>query len=104
MKKFLIKLTIFLGVLVLADVACGLVMDSLFVRAKSGTSRRIAHIAEGTNEDILIFGSSRVVHHYISSIVEDSQGVSCYNCGLGSNGILLFYGFYQMISVRLHRS
>lgn len=100
MKKFINKLVLFFGLVVLTDILCGLCFDFLFAHAKSGSTERIAHIAEQTNEDILIFGSSRAVHHYDATMIEKSLGKSCYNCGFDGQGILLFYGLYQMINRR----
>ena len=34
-----------------------------------------------TNEDIIIIGSSRASHHYISRLITDSTKFSTYNCG-----------------------
>ena len=49
------------------------------------------------NEDVLIFGSSRAIHHYNPQIITDSLGLTCYNCGQDGNGIIFFYGLWQMI-------
>ena len=100
MKKFINKLVLFFGLVVLTDILCGLCFDFLFAHAKSGSTERIAHIAKQTNEDMLIFGSSRAVHHYDATMIEKSLEKSCYNCGFDGQGILLFYGLYQMINRR----
>ena len=47
-----------------------------------------------------MFGSSRAIHHYNPLIIEDSLGMSCYNCGQDGNGAILNYGRYQMICQR----
>lgn len=100
MKKFINRLVFFGGLVVLTDILCGLCFDFLFAHAKSGSTERVVHIAEQTNEDILIFGSSRAVHHYDATMIEKALGKSCYNCGFDGQGILLFYGLYQKISER----
>lgn len=68
--------------------------------AKGGYVGHHNYILHQTNEDILIFGSSRAIHHYNPQIIEDSIGMSCYNCGQDGNGIVLFYGWWQMIKDR----
>lgn len=39
------------------------------------------YVVEKMDADMIIVGSSRAVHHYVPSILEDSLGVSVYNCG-----------------------
>ena len=100
MKKFIDKLLVLVLLLVGLDICFGMVMDDMYQHAKSGTTSKSTYIANKTNEDVLIFGSSRAVHHYNPQIIEDSLGMSCYNCGYDGNGILLNYGYYQMIIER----
>lgn len=64
MKKFLLKLLLFAVLFVTVDKTAGLVATYLFDHAKSGATEKNKYIASRTNEDLLIFGSSRGVHHY----------------------------------------
>lgn len=52
------------------------------------------------NEEILIMGSSRALHHYNPTIIEDSLQMTCYNCGRGGMGIIFSYGIYQLFKNR----
>ena len=100
MKKFVLK-ALFFGV-------CVVVMDALFGfgfswlrgHAKGGSTANCEYIANRANDDIIIFGSSRASHHYIPQIIEDSLGVSCYNCGEEGNGVVLAYGRLKMMTNR----
>lgn len=92
MKKLLLKLLLFAVLFVIADKAVGLVAIYLFDHAKSGATEKNKYIANRTNENLLIFGSSRGVHHYDPRILEDSLGVSCYNCAYDGCGIITAYG------------
>lgn len=92
MKRFLLKLVLFAVLFVIADQAVGLVAIYLFDHAKSGATEKNKYIANRTNEELLIFGSSRGVHHYDPRILEDSLGVSCYNCAYDGCGIITAYG------------
>lgn len=65
--------------------------------SKGGYVGHHNYILKGSHEDILIFGSSRAIHHYNPQIITDSLGMSCYNCGQDGNGIILFYGWWQVI-------
>lgn len=100
MKRFVIRLMVFLAIMFLLDRGFGLAMKYLQDHAKGGYVRHHNYILYQANEDILIFGSSRAIHHYNPQIIEDSLGLSCYNCGQDGNGIVLFYGWWQMIRDR----
>ena len=73
-------------------------MDYVVKNIEVGGRGRDNYICDKSVDDILIFGSSRAVHHYNSSMIEDSLGMSCYNCGDDGNGIILSYGRLSMIS------
>ncbi len=102
MKKFLIRVLLFFAVLAAIDRLSGYVFSYLSENAKGGYTGHYHYLVDKTNEDILIFGSSRAIHHYNPQIITDSLGLSCYNCGQNGNGILLFYGWWKLISERYH--
>jgi hypothetical protein len=91
MKKFFIKLFVFVALLYGADIFAGRCFDYLAEHSKGGDTARHNYINLGTTEDMLIMGSSRAFHHYDPTILEDSLGMSVYNCGQNANGILLCY-------------
>lgn len=68
--------------------------------SKGGDTGRMEYIANNMNEDILILGSSRAMHHYDPQIIEDSLQMSCYNCGSEGNGIIFSYGMYRLYKDR----
>ena len=100
MKKFLLKLGLFFLALIVVDKALGTVFAYMGEHAKGGYVGHHVYVTDKTNEDILIFGSSRAIHHYNPQIITDSLGMTCYNCGQDGNGIILFYGMWQMIKER----
>lgn len=100
MKKFLIRLLLFLCMMIVFDRAFGIVIEYMQTHATGGYTKHHKHIAYETTEDVLIFGSSRAIHHYNPSIIADSLKLSCYNCGQDGNGIILFYGWWQLIKQR----
>ena len=97
MKKFLLKIALFFVALIVVDRSLGMVFSYMGDHAKGGYIGHHKYVTDSTNEDILIFGSSRAIHHYNPQIITDSLGLSCYNCGQDGNGIILFYGLWQMI-------
>lgn len=100
MRKFLLKLSLFAILFVVADKAVGLLATYLFDHARSGATEKNKYIVDRTNEDLLIFGSSRGVHHYDPRIFEDSLGVTCYNCAYDGCGIITAYGL--LVSLTEH--
>lgn len=100
MKKIVIRLLVFLSLMFILDRGFGVAMKYLQDHAKGGYVGHHNYILNQANEDILIFGSSRAIHHYNPQIIEDSLGMSCYNCGQDGNGIVLFYGWWQIMKNR----
>ncbi len=100
MIRHLIKIAVFLSIIVLIDVVTGFVFSRLTSRATGGETARNEYICNKTNQEILIFGSSRAIHHYHPAIITNSTGLSCYNCGQDGNGAILNYGRFHLICQR----
>ena len=100
MKRFVIRLMTFLLLMFIIDRGVGLGMKYMQEHARGGYIGHHNKIINHTDEDILIFGSSRAIHHYNPQTFKDSLGVSCYNCGQDGNGIILFYGWWQLMKDR----
>ena len=100
MKKFILKVLLFFALVAVMDFAWGGIFSWLRGHAKGGSTENCEYIANRCEDDIIILGSSRATHHYIPQIIEDSLGVSCYNCGEEGNGIVLAYGRFKMLTDR----
>lgn len=100
MKKYLLKIALFFVLVAIVDFGFGRVCDYLRDHTKGGFSGNVHYICEQCDEDIIMMGSSRMRHHYVPHIFEDSLGMSCYNAGIDGNGIILSYGFLKMILER----
>ena len=100
MKRFIIKVTLFFALLVVADVLCGFALGYIAKNAKGGFTQRDTYICDKMETDFLLMGSSRCVRHYNPQIITDSLGMSCYNSGQMGNGIILNYGRLKMIDER----
>lgn len=100
MKKFIVRILIFFAVVAVIDVAFGYACRYLNSHAKGGDTRNHYYIVKECDKDILIFGSSRAIHHYDPKIIEDSLGMSCYNCGVDGNGIVYLYSRLLMMTER----
>lgn len=100
MRRFVTKILLFCGIIILIDLIAGIVFSNLIENARGGDNWRNNNIVNEVNDDILIFGSSRAIHHYNPQIIEDSLGLSCYNCGQDGNGIVLSYARIQILKQR----
>jgi len=100
MKKFIIKVLLFFAIIFCIDFFFGKTCDYLNSHAKGGDTKSAYYVANECNENILIFGSSRGLHHYVPDVLEDSLKMSAYNCSRDGNGILLMYSNLQMIVQR----
>lgn len=100
MKKLLIKILVFFIILCCCDKIIGFTSVVLVNNAKGGDYGKNNYIIREMNSDVLIIGSSRGIHHYDPTIIEDSLGLSCFNCSRDGNGIIMHYAYYKAYSSR----
>ena len=88
MKRTIVSiLRILLGLYVVDRIA-GIIMARLTANSDTVAVGRISHIVYEDTPDVLILGSSRAEHHYVSTILADSLGMNVYNAGIdGAEGI-----------------
>lgn len=96
----LISILAVLILLVLMDFCVGGVSSWLYHRSKYGIFHRQLYVLNESKDDIIILGSSRASHHYVSSVFTDSLGLSCYNAG--SEGMCIYY-HYAMLAAMIER-
>lgn len=83
-KKYLI----YLAVLIIGfDFILGSLLEKLYFSDKSKKNDPQIYSILGTNEEMLIFGSSRAVHHYNPIIFERELKMTSYNVGSGGQNI-----------------
>ena len=102
MKRFIFQIAIFFAIVFAIDFTVGKACTYFLNHAKGGDNGRNNYICNQVDTDILVFGSSRAFHHYNPTILMDSLGKSCYNCGQDGNGIILNYARYQLICQHYH--
>ena len=100
MKSFLLRILLFFILMIIIDRIVGSAFHYMVENSKGGYVNHQNKIMNGEKKDILIFGSSRAVHHYDAKMIEDSLGLSCYNCGQNGNGIILNIGEWWAIKKR----
>ncbi|MCH5347616.1 MAG: hypothetical protein J1E63_10920 [Muribaculaceae bacterium] len=92
MKRFITYILIFFCFIAVIDISIGYLARYLNSHAKGGDTKNHYYIAGEMTDSVLIFGSSRAIHHFNPKILEDSLGMTVYNCGLDGNGIIYNYG------------
>ena len=102
MRKFIVRTLLFLAIMFVTDRIAGAVLGYIASHPRGGQTLKRNYLTDFTHEDVLVFGSSRAHYHYNPRVVTDSLGLSCFNCGEDSNGIILFYSWWEMISRRYH--
>lgn len=91
-QKFTFKILILISIVFSVDFFSGIVFEKLYQSCKSGVCYQENYIMRKTNQDLLVFGSSRAAYHYVPSVLKDSLGISVYNCGREGTGIYYHYG------------
>lgn len=101
MRTFFSKLLAFLFLYFIVDYGIGFLLSTVYADIEKGDIGRNNYITNNlTDKDILIFGSSRAIHHYDPDIIGDSLSMTCYNCGDDGMGIILNYARLQAILSR----
>ena len=100
MTKYLLKIVLFFGIVAVLDFAFGLTCNCLQHHAKGGITKRIQQTAFIQESDVVVMGSSRAHHHYVSSVLADSLEMTAYNAGVDGNGIVLASGLYELMKER----
>jgi len=100
MKKFVGGIALFFALFALVDLLSGFALDSLNAHVRGGDSRSHYDVFNRVSANVVILGSSRATHHYNPTLLEDSLGLSCYNCGYDGLGIFNMFGRYSMICSR----
>lgn len=100
MKKFIIRVILFLLLVAVCDYAAGCFGEYAFNHARSGVNKKDREIRDTAEPDIVIFGSSRAEHHYVPSIIADSLQLDTYNMGVDGSGVLLMYPYLSQLLTR----
>ncbi len=83
--KFIIKISVLFVLLFIFDRSVGLLFvkmkDIALVKNPENIWVKTPYVVEKVESDIIIIGSSKASHHYVPQMIEDSLGMSVYNCG-----------------------
>lgn len=90
MKKFGIRLLVFVFVVFIGDRIVGAFLSYKYGNSEYASYTKLKH-SLNAKEELLIFGSSRAQHHYDSRILAKGFGMSVYNYGFGGQGVEFSY-------------
>lgn len=100
LKKVLVGIISILILAFVVDRVVGKGLAIFYKSAKYDIFYKQQYCLHDSKEDLLILGSSRASHHYVSQIFQDSLKMSCYNCG--SEGMCIYY-HYAILSSYIER-
>lgn len=81
----------FVLIIISLDLILGKVLKKIYFKKPSYTNAKIAYTIDSASQAILIYGSSRAQHHYIPDTITKYTKLSCYNCGIGGQGLVFSY-------------
>ena len=87
--KAVLLLVILFGVDRLVGVAFVKMKDVGLAKNPENMWLKTAYTVEKVNADVVVIGSSKASHHYVPQMLEDSLGMTVYNCG--QDGCFLLY-------------
>ncbi|MFN8250496.1 MAG: hypothetical protein U0V75_01345 [Ferruginibacter sp.] len=97
-KFLLLKASVFLLTLYIADFVTGKILRHYYFRQGSGLQYRTTYTVEKNTSDILVFGASRANHHYHPGVFkEELPSYSFYNAGRDGNSIFYHYAVLKMV-------
>lgn len=96
----LIKSLLFVALLLATDFISGRALRASFESSRDLGITRLNHAFERCNEDILIYGSSRALHHFVPGIISEKTHKSVYNCGFQGQGLRFCYLQLRHITTR----
>ena len=99
-KAFWKTLIVLSCCLILLDVTVGKSLKYLYFQQKNGKSHSLTVGLKQQQSDILIFGSSRAMHHYDPDIISDSLQMTCYNIGYDGQSILYHNAVLDVVMER----
>lgn len=91
MRTFIYKIGLFILIIFSIDFISGIILDYFYQHPKSGIVLQEDYMINKTNEEVLIFGSSRAAFHYIPDIISNEISLTTYNVGREGTGIYFHY-------------
>lgn len=102
MLKLTKKIVLLILLLIFLDRAVGKVLEKMFYKQTHGDDYVSIQLFDSIKSDILVFGSSRASHHYVSDSIEKYSVKTVYNGGRDNMGIHYIYASLKVVLDRYH--
>jgi hypothetical protein len=79
--KFVKNILLLVILIAICDQLLGYGLQSLYFSLKKGQYAQTTYSIDSTSQDVVIFGSSRALHHYASTLLSEELNQSVYNAG-----------------------
>ena len=97
---FILKITIILVSLFLLDRGLGSILQHYYFRIRHGEQGRTTYAIDSCTAETIILGSSRAAHHYVTPVISNILGRSCYNAGKDKQRLIYCLAMLKMIYSR----
>jgi hypothetical protein len=102
LKKSIESLLLFILILFICDRLIGYKLHDIYFKQKKGDFYQTTYAIKNAKEDVLILGSSRALHHYVSSIFQNCINMSTYNLGRDGRNISYAYTVFSQVLTYHH--
>jgi hypothetical protein len=99
-KRFCFRFALITLIIFICDQGIGHYLKHLYFRQRSGLLYRTTYAIDSTRAELLVFGSSRANHHYVSELFDDSLHLTTYNTGRDGNFTLFNFALFKAITTR----
>ena len=101
MKKLILQIITIAVLFFIMDRVLGFGLKCLYSVSNATDEYKISYSMESTQDPVLFFGSSRCLHHYAPTIIQEELGTPCFNTAdWGIKNIYFHYGMLGNILTR----
>lgn len=100
--KLLKNLFLFVSIVFVLDRAIGYTLKKMYFKGQKGDFYQTTYAITNAKEQVLILGSSRAAHHYVSSILQNNMQLSTYNLGRDGRNIAYAYTVFSQLLTYHH--
>jgi hypothetical protein len=91
------KLFLLIFIIIVIDFFLGFILEKIYHNVGGSWFPSITYALNECNEEIIILGTSRANHHYVSELISKETGLSCYNAGRDGQSLLYDYTIFKSI-------
>ncbi|WP_200977162.1 hypothetical protein [Echinicola sp. 20G] len=100
MKKLIKNLLIIFISFAVVDFTIGYVLKNILRNSPDGRFYKTKYSLESSDEQIVIYGSSRAEGNFVPKVFEEQLGLSCWNAGRGGQSLPYMYAVNQGVVTR----